>query len=349
MRGACSVERAAIGLDIGGANLKAVHSGGIALSRPFALWREPLQLAPQLRQLRAALPPAGVLAVTMTGELCDCFESKRLGVAAILDAVETAAAGTPVYVWCNEGRFLDLVSARTMPLQTAAANWLALATFAGRFAPDGPALLIDIGSTTTDLIPLLDGKPMPLGRTDPERLRFGELIYTGVRRTPMCALLNEGVAAELFATALDVYLVLGRIADDSDDCNTADGRPATRAGAEARIARMLCADLETSTEDERQQLARRAADRQRELLERGLRQVLSRLPGPLQTVVLAGEGEFLALDSLGALRDLSAEAVVSLNHELGSARSQAACAHAVMVLATENCPAPVEGRRRRGL
>ena len=39
-----------------------------------------------------------------------------------------------------------MATARQTPLQVAAANWLALATYAGRFAPDGPALLLDIGS-----------------------------------------------------------------------------------------------------------------------------------------------------------------------------------------------------------
>jgi probable H4MPT-linked C1 transfer pathway protein len=323
-----------LGLDVGGANLKAVHTDGRARNVAFALWQNPAGLAEALRQLRESMPPADALAVTMTGELCDCFESKRQGVVAILDAVEVAAAGTPVRVWCNEGRFLDTAAARTMPLQTAAANWLALATFAGRFAPAGPALLIDIGSTTSDLIPLLDGKPTPAGRDDSARLRAGELVYTGVRRTPLCALLDGQGAAELFATTLDVYLTLGSVPADANDRNTADGRPATRPAAEARLARMLCADLETSTAEERREIADRAAERQRQLLRGGLARILSRVPAP-QTIVLAGEGEFLAADVLRSLPKLSTASVISLNQVLGPANSQAACAHAVAVLAVE--------------
>src|ERR1700681_866229 len=133
--------RAVLGLDVGGANLKAAHTSGAAVSRPFPLWKDPGGLADALRALIAALPPADVLAVTMTSELCDCFESKRQGVAAILAAVESMAGPTPVRVWCNEGHFLDPATARALGLQTAAANWLALATFAGRFAPRGSALV----------------------------------------------------------------------------------------------------------------------------------------------------------------------------------------------------------------
>jgi (4-(4-[2-(gamma-L-glutamylamino)ethyl]phenoxymethyl)furan-2-yl)methanamine synthase len=240
-----------------------------------------------------------------------------------------------VRVWCNKGRFLDLETARSLPLQTAAANWLALATFAGRFAPHGPAFVMDIGSTTTDLIPLLDGAPRPAGRNDPQRLRCGELVYTGVRRTPLCALLNEGLATEVFATTLDVYLILGCLPENPDDCNTADGRPATLAAAEARLARMFCADLETSAAEERTELALAAAARQRALLARQLTSVLGRLPSPPRTVILAGEGEFLAGQVVASHQELAGAKIVSLKCELGPAVSQAACAHAVAVLAAE--------------
>src|SRR5258708_819144 len=150
-----------------------------------------------------------------------------------------------------------MAGARKSPLQVAAANWLALATYAGRFVPEGPALLLDIGTTTTDIIPLFNGKPIPRGRTAPERLASCELVYTGVRRTPRCALMGSCGAAEFFAPTLDVHLILDFIAEDPADCNTADGRPATKTAAHARLARMMCADLETSTPEERRGLALR--------------------------------------------------------------------------------------------
>src|SRR5207248_9549391 len=126
-------------------------------------------------------------------ELCDCFESKRAGVHAILDALERTGGNRLVLVWRNDGRFVTPKEARATALQVAAANWLALATHAGRFAPAGPALVVDVGSTTTDVIPLHQGKPVPRGRTDPERMKLLELVYTGVRRTPLCAILGAEV------------------------------------------------------------------------------------------------------------------------------------------------------------
>jgi probable H4MPT-linked C1 transfer pathway protein len=323
-----------LGLDIGGANLKAAHSRGGARVQPFALWKDPSGLTDALRSLLQGWTPFAQLAVTMTGELCDCFETKRQGVSAILDAVTAAAKPMPVKVWRNDGRFVDVATARTTALQIAAANWLALAVLAGRHAPVGPALLLDIGSTTTDIVPLRDGKPVPRGRTDPERLRSNELVYTGVRRTPLCALLGTGGAAELFATTLDVFLVLGRIAEDSTDTATADGRPATRAAAHARLARMLCADVETSTEDERRKLAERVLLRLVYDLTFAVKQVAGQLPCPPQTVVIAGSGEFLAELVLREQKAFPPCRVVSLARTLGPAVSQAACAHAVATLAT---------------
>ena len=74
-----------LGLDIGGANLKAADGRGWARSVPFALWRDPQGLAEALATLVESAPTAERLAVTMTGELCDCFRSKAEGVRHILD------------------------------------------------------------------------------------------------------------------------------------------------------------------------------------------------------------------------------------------------------------------------
>src|ERR1043166_9208868 len=95
-----------LGLDVGGANLKAAHTSEVALTRAFALWNHPDQLAARLRTICAQMPPHDRIALTMTGELCDCFESKREGVLAIVRSVEEAAEGTPLQVWTTHGVFV---------------------------------------------------------------------------------------------------------------------------------------------------------------------------------------------------------------------------------------------------
>ncbi len=186
----------ALGIDIGGANLKAATSTGIAKTEVFEIWRAPNQLAARLRTLIDHFPPADLLAITMTAELADCFITKAEGVAAIVAAVQDAAGSTPVAIWQTNGQFTTPANAVQPPLSVAAANWHALATWAGRLAPQGKALLVDIGSTTTDIIPLQDGHPSKKrGQTDLGRLLNHELVYSGLRRTPLCAVASSVLAA----------------------------------------------------------------------------------------------------------------------------------------------------------
>src|SRR5438105_2191846 len=142
--------RTILGLDIGGANLKAARLAPPDVhccTRPFALWRDPAGLPTALADLVSLFSPVDELAVTMTGELCDCFATKREGVRHILAAVASAAGARPVGVWTTEGPFLDLRAAQDAPpLHLAASNWLALAQWAGRHVPEGAGLLLDVGS-----------------------------------------------------------------------------------------------------------------------------------------------------------------------------------------------------------
>src|ERR1043165_567487 len=152
-----------LGLDIGGAHLKAAHSSGEARTVAFPLWKQPAQLPAECSSLCASMPTYERLAVTMTGELCDCFESLREGVVAILAAVRSVAGDTPVQVWRRPGEFVDLESARSAPHHVGAANWLALAKLIARRFAGERVLLIDTGSTTTDIVYLNRGQPEPLG------------------------------------------------------------------------------------------------------------------------------------------------------------------------------------------
>src|SRR5690606_37351206 len=266
-----------IGIDIGGANLKVSDGERHSLSRVFALWKHPEQLGQQLRTLLQELPAAQHLAVTMTGELADCFATKAEGVEQILASV-TSVVDLPVHVWQTSGEFVPPEVATEVPRLTAAANWHALATWAGRMRPHGTGLLIDMGSTTTDIIPLVEGLPHTTGGTDLERLAGGELVYTGFRRTPVCAvarsvLLEERaipLAAEFFATMQDVNLICGCAEEAPANCDTADGRPATVECAHTRLARMLCCDRSELSDQQIEAVARQIHAAQLETLESAL-------------------------------------------------------------------------------
>jgi (4-(4-[2-(gamma-L-glutamylamino)ethyl]phenoxymethyl)furan-2-yl)methanamine synthase len=321
-----------IGLDIGGANLKAATAAGEARSRPFELWKRPDDLGEALLELLQDWAPSR-LAVTMTGELCDCFENKRDGVRRILAEVERAFPGVPIGVWSTNGSFEAPETARREYLQVAAANWHALATVTATMGPRaGSAILLDVGSTTADIIPLVDGVPAPLGRTDVARLQSRELVYTGARRTPICAFAPESTMAELFATTQDAYLLLGKIPENAADTLTADGRPATIEHAHARMARMLGGDAETIAVAETIKLAALVFEKQRRLLVEALHAVCCRLPQKASAVILSGSGEWLARAAWEEFAS-GPTTMISLTEKLGPAASTAACAYAVAALA----------------
>jgi probable H4MPT-linked C1 transfer pathway protein len=331
-----------LAFDVGGANLKAADGRGFACNVPFELWRNPHGLADALDQLLRDCPVADKLAVTMTGELADCFSTKSEGVWAILDAVERVAPPRPVVVYLSDGRLVNTATARPLPLLAAASNWHALASFAGRYVPSGAGIVIDIGSTTMDVIPLIDSKPATIVHTDPERLLSSELVYTGVARSPVCALVKSlpwrgrhcPVAQEVFATTLDVYVTLGQTAEDPNNFQTADGGPSTIDAARNRLARAICCDRTMFSPEDAMRASEAVRSAQLDLLECHLKQVLLRQPQPVHTVILSGSGEFLARDLLKRI-DFHLE-LISMTEQLGLAVSQCAPAHALAVLAAEN-------------
>jgi (4-(4-[2-(gamma-L-glutamylamino)ethyl]phenoxymethyl)furan-2-yl)methanamine synthase len=337
----------AVGLDIGGANTKAATSGGESTSCVFEIWREtdrlPVVLDDVLSELATDRTTLDVIAVTMTAELADCFQTKAEGVDTILRAVQDVAGAIPVFVWQTGAEFVEPSVAREIPLLVAAANWHGLATFLGRMVPDSTALLIDVGSTTTDIIPIRQGVPIARGLTDLERLQAGELIYSGIRRTPVCAISHAvpfrgqlcPVAAELFATMLDVYLTLDDTVEAPEDCATANGRPAIKSAARDRLAHMLCADRSEFSDEDARNMASHVAEEQLSQIELALNQVLGQLGEDCATVLVSGTGVFLAHRLLDRSNALCNADRISLSEIFTPELSEAACAFAIAKLATE--------------
>ena len=332
-----------IGLDIGGANLKAANIDGECLSVPFALWQHPDKLSQRLRGLVGNMPTADKLAVTMTGELADCYSSKSEGVCSILEAVEEMADGRTIHVWNTAGEFVDVDIAREYPLLVAAANWHALATWIGKLVPVGNALLVDIGTTTTDVIPLEDGFPVPLGRTDLERLQTGELEYTGSRRTILCSLAHTVplgrnrclVSSELFATTQDVYIWLGDIPEDEHSTDTADGRSATKPHTRDRLCRLICADRDEVNDEDLTNVCLFLKDVQKKRMCGSIDRVRSRMVGDCDNVILSGSGSFLAEEIFAKHSKFKAATIQSLASIISPQAAEAACAFAITRLAEE--------------
>jgi (4-(4-[2-(gamma-L-glutamylamino)ethyl]phenoxymethyl)furan-2-yl)methanamine synthase len=298
---------ATLAMDIGGANTKAAWLHGASLrtvSRPFEVWRDREALSTVLREIAAEAGPAQAVAITMTAELSDAFRTKREGVAFVLDAAEQALGDLSVLT--TAGALVSLAAARARPWDVAAANWIATAlAVAGAHAD---ALLVDIGSTTADIVPIAAGRVAATGRNDLERLLAGELVYTGVLRTNLAAIAPRvpvrggwcPVASEYFAISADVHLVLGRLAPEAYDCPTPDGRPATVAFARERIARLVCADAEQLDAGEIDAIAAFLYDEQLRQIEDAARRVQRPL-APAAPVVAVGSGAYLGREAAARL------------------------------------------------
>ncbi|MBI5178792.1 MAG: hypothetical protein HZA04_05990 [Nitrospinae bacterium] len=283
---------AVFALDIGGAFIKTAflpERGKPARSlTPFELWKQPGKL---VKVLRALKPKAKCRCViTMTGELCDCFKDRKEGAAHIINAA-TRAYGD-VRVLNVTGEFLKPREAIRNYRQVASANWVAVPLVLARHADE--FLLVDIGSTTTDLTPVRGGEIANNGFTDLERMKSGELIYSGFLRTSIPAVAHGvkvrgawmPLAAEYFCQMGDVHLALGNIGPKQYNAPTPDGGPKTVAAAKRRIARCLLADEGELQSKELESIAEEIARTQEKQILSASR--LFKLP-----VISIGKGAFM--------------------------------------------------------
>ena len=188
--------------------------------------------------------------MTTTAELADAFRTQARG--RRLRARRGRGRRCPgrLLVLTTAGELVTLAEARARPLEIAAANWVASAMAVG--ARHADALMLDVGGTTADVIPIVGGRVASGGRTDLDRLLAGELVYTGVLRTNLAAIAPRvpvrgrlcPVASELFAISADVHLILGHLPPGAYGGSTPDGRPASLECARERVARLVCADME---------------------------------------------------------------------------------------------------------
>lgn len=241
-----------LGFDIGGANIKAATDDGQSASICFPMWQRPNDLAESLVAIAGKFGPCDCWAVTMTGEMADAFFDRQVGVKHIAQQTIRAAAKvgcSDVRFYRVDGRFVTIDEVLAQPDRVASANWHALSMWVAQEI-DSPALLIDVGSTTTDMIPISPGLVSTTSQTDFDRLVAGELVYIGGGRTPVCSLVSHlpfrgnevPVMREVFATTDDCALVLGWSDASPDDHLTSDGGPRTVAAAINRLARMIGLD-----------------------------------------------------------------------------------------------------------
>lgn len=326
-----------------------------SLETPFEMWKRSEDLATQLAQDWAKLPLSERFAITITGELADCFLDRRDGITHIANQVQRAASPAG-YASClyygTDGQFHHFENSSREPAgdtlidALSASNWHALGTAVARyFQPD--ALLIDVGSTTTDVIAIREGQIATNAKTDFDRLADESLVYVGCSRTPVCSLVENlsfanrrvPVMNELFATIDDARLILGLQEESPEDTQTADGRSRTYWNAKRRLAKMIGRDAHEISEDQAKQMATEVVEAGKRRLSqavtvwwRQLSAEYDKQDGPdagRLTCVLSGHGQDLAVLPAGVL-------AVDLRDLLDPRASRCAPAWAVACLAIDD-------------
>jgi probable H4MPT-linked C1 transfer pathway protein len=342
-----------LGFDVGGVNIKGAfvsYTSHKLVNREFCLkyypmWQSPLDQLPKILQGMitelAAGRPIDAIGITMTAEVSDAYRTKLEGVTHILTTFEKLEPKITKKVISTYNKFLSIEDSLKDYLAVASANWIATASFVGMKIPK--CILMDIGSTTTDMIPIAKGLPNTIGKTDMDRLLSGELLYTGILRATIPSIVHKvpfrgklcPISFEKFALVADVHLLLDHITPVEYTCETADGRGTTKPEALARLARIVCADTNLLSEQEIYAMATYIYERQLDQIRESMNQVLQTREGyDLTTpVVVTGLGSgFLAKK---VAEQMGFHQIINLEQQLGYEGAVAAPAAAIAILLAE--------------
>ena len=274
-----------IGLDIGGANLKVTNGEKFEIIY-FPMWKKWGKLDEQLLKIREEYEPDKV-GVVITAELADSFNSKTEGITYISSIVEKVFSCNVFYLDVNGNvkREVDI------PKLFSASNWVASAKFLLKSFKN--FLFADMGSTTTDLIPVTT--KIEAKKTDYERLKNGELLYFGILRTPVFYILPEfdsvPLASEYFSITGDAFILTGDIHANDYNCETPDGRGKGKQDCLRRLAKTLCCDVEEIGESTIFELAESVKEKMLSKTAKAMDRLSSKFN--LDRVIGCGIGEFI--------------------------------------------------------
>ncbi len=232
-----------IGWDIGGAHLKScvINNQKTVCSVDLCeLWKTK-EVGYMINQIIKQYSHKGIVnnVITMSGEMCDVFENRDQGVKKILNYFKKFV-NTYVYT-----RNCGIVSVKhnTKPKNIASANWHVIAKFMCKKLTN--AIIIDLGSTTTDFILIKNSKIINKRLDDFSGLRSQELSYIGCLRTPpyiferSLKINNKDIhiIPENFSSLADVYRIIKKLPKSFYYSSTCDSKDKDIKACMVRFAR----------------------------------------------------------------------------------------------------------------
>jgi probable H4MPT-linked C1 transfer pathway protein len=347
------IEPVYCGWDIGGAHLKVAYinaEGDIMAAQqlPSPLWKGLDTLVNALKLVSDQLPQVEIFhSVTTTAELADIFTNRHQGVLQIKQELSHVLGGDQFCFYAGSAGIVPANKIEKYTNQIASSNWHATANYVSRLIKCG--ILVDIGSTTTDIIPFANGKVLNQGSTDFERMQTYELVYTGIVRTPVMAVVDcvphlgqwVSIAAEHFATMADIFRLTGELNEYDDMMETADGAGKELIDSARRLARMLGTDIsQINNLPHWKKTAKYIAEQQLLKIQQAFFQILFRGSNDEETVIVgAGAGRFI-VEKLARRNGLRYIDITKLLNASIKVREEAArCAAAISVAQIMRCTA----------
>ena len=244
-----------LGLDIGGAHIKVV---GLNATRQIVLvkymkcyfWNKSEDFLTFVKQINKYINKQTLIGITMTAELCDSFKTRKQGFDVVSRYCKELKNDFFFYS-LGKSPFIKKAEYKNV----VSMNWHAIGSYVSHEITN--CIIIDFGSTTTDLICIKNKKIKNIHFDDFSRLNNSELLYSGLVRTPIFSIINEvkiddktfKIIPEFFSNMGDIYRISysQELCHDIDD--TADLRSKSYINSLCRVSRNFGIDYDTSLEN----------------------------------------------------------------------------------------------------
>ena len=236
----------------------------------------------------------------MTAELCDIFPNRFSGAKIILNECKKIKFKT--FLYSKSDKVFEKLESNNLS-NLMSMNWHSIGKYLTNFVKN--ALIIDFGSTTTDFICIKNGKIMNKAFNDYKRLSNGEILYTGLMRTPLFAIKknikhkskNISIIPEYFSNTSDIYRINKKIKKEFDVDDETDLSDKSVTGSYKRIARSFGMDYHFKDKFLIEKLSKNIMNEQLNMIIKNTKELLNKFymkKKPL--IILSGIGQEVLKD-----------------------------------------------------
>ncbi|MBU7046858.1 MAG: hypothetical protein HXS54_10525 [Theionarchaea archaeon] len=307
------------GVDIGGVHIKITsldqtHDPPKAKSAFFP-FKGKAEMIEKLISL-VSHPDLVVITQTLSASRNFCSSAEE-GTHHIVDLTERLFTGKVRYVGLSY-RLYTPEQAKEHYLDVACRNWVATCYITHYLNLFEEGLVIDCGTNSTDIVPIIDSVPITLDDNDRgyTRLATGEIFWSGLYFTHVQSLsptlVMDGrefqVKPTVRSLVSDAFVVLGRISPEDVFVKT------SYESSVVKILDTICADKDLLSFDDAKKIAQFFVDKQREKTEAAIRKVLTaankKYETDLKVAAIAGAGKEIILREV--LKNMDFEEIIDI-------------------------------------